>query len=100
MGAFWAATAPAASTASVVGARALAQAIALAGHLHQDGLGQKTIENGGGGRDVAEEDALILRRPIRRDERGRGFVATHKDLEEVLGRIRAELFHPEVFEHE
>ena len=101
MGAFWASTAPAASTASVVGrARALAQAITLAGHLHQNRMRQKAIENRRGRRDIAEEEAPILRRPIRRDERGRGFVATHEDLEEILGRTRAKLLHSEIFENE
>src|SRR5437773_1418381 len=52
------------------------------------------------GRDVAEEDAPVLGRSIRGDERRRGFVATHKHFEEILGGIRSELLHAEVFEHE
>src|SRR5207342_3572710 len=51
-------------------------------------------------RDVAEEEPPILRRSIRRDEGGRRFMATHEDLEEVLGRIRAELLHAEVLEYQ
>ena len=54
-----------ASTASVVErTRALPQAIALAGHLDQHRVRQEAIENRRGRRDVAEEDAPILRRPI------------------------------------
>ena len=90
VGAFWASTAPAASTASVVvgRTRALPQAIALAGHLDDRRVREEAIENRGGRGHVAEEDAPILRRPIRRDQRRRRFVTPHKDLEEVLGRIR------------
>ena len=47
---------------------------------------------------VAEEDAPVLRRAIRRDQGGRRFVTTHKDLEEIFGCIRGEFLHPEVFE--
>jgi hypothetical protein len=70
VGAVWASTAPTASTASVVGgARALAEAVALTGHLHDGGVCQEAIENGGRGRYVAKEDAPILRRSICRNQR-------------------------------
>ena len=93
---------PAASTASVVvgRTRALPEPIALAGHLDDRRVGEEAIENRGRRGHVAEEDAPILRRPIRRDQRRRRFVTPHKDLEEVLGRIRGELLHAEVFEDE
>src|SRR6185437_13389071 len=91
----------AAYTASVVGrARPLAQPVALADHLDDRGVREETIENRRRGGHVAEEDAPILRRPIRRDECRRGFVASHEDFEEVLRRIRGELRHAEVFQDE
>ena len=86
---------------SVIGcARSLPKSIAFAGHLNDRGVREEAIEDRGGGRDVAEKDPPILRRPIGGDERRGGFVPTHEDLQEILGRIRAELFHPEVFKDE
>ena len=72
VGAFSASTAAAPSTASVVGGtHALPQSIALPGHLDEGGVREEAIENRGRGGDVAQEDAPILGRPIRRDERRR-----------------------------
>ena len=65
--------APAASTASVVLATgALAQSIALAGHLDDGRVREKPIKDGGRRGDIAEKNTPVLRRAIRRDERGRG----------------------------
>ena len=65
VGAVCASTAPAASTASVVGStRALSKPVALAGHLDDRGVREETIENRRGRGDVAEKDAPVLRRPI------------------------------------
>jgi hypothetical protein len=61
---------------------------------------EKAIENSRGRRHIAEKDTPILRGTIGRNEGRRGFVAPDKDLEEVLGRIRGELLHPEVFQDE
>ena len=49
---------------------------------------------------VTEKDAPVLRRSIRGDECRRRFVTADEDLEQVLGRVGAELLHAEVFEHE
>ena len=63
VGAFVASTAAAPSTASVVGrTRPLAQPIALAGHLHDGRVREEAIQDRGRGRDVAEENAPVLRR--------------------------------------
>jgi hypothetical protein len=65
VGAFWASTAAAPSTASVVGGRrALAQSIALSGQLDDGGVREEAIEDRGRGGDVAEEDAPVLGRSI------------------------------------
>src|SRR5512135_410795 len=40
---------------------ALAQPIALPGHLDDGGVDQKAVQDGGGGRHVAEKDAPALR---------------------------------------
>ena len=40
---------------------ALVHAVALALHLDELGVGEEAIEDGGGGGDVAEEDAPVLR---------------------------------------
>ena len=101
VGAFWASTAAAPSTASVVRRTcALPQSIALPGHLDEGRVCEEAIKDRGRGGDVAEEDPPILRRPIRGDERRRGFVPADKDFQEIFGRIRSELLHPKVFEHE
>jgi hypothetical protein len=101
VGAVCASTVPSASTASVVGgARALAQTIAFPHHLDNGRVREEAIENRGCGRDVAEEHAPILCRTVGGNERRCSFVPTHKDLQEVLGRVRSELLHPKVFEHE
>ena len=80
--------------------RPLAQPIALAGYLHDGGVREEAIEDRGRGRDVAEKNAPVLGRSIRGDERRRRFMPTHEDLQEILGRVRSELFHAEVLEHE
>src|SRR5207247_1432933 len=42
----------------------------------------------------------VLRRSIRRDHRGRRFMTTDEDLEQVFGGRRAEPLHAEILEHE
>jgi hypothetical protein len=101
VGAFWASTAAAPSTASVLSRPgALPQSIALARHLDDDGVREEAIENRRCRRDVAEEDPPVLRRSIGRDERRRRFVPAHEDFQEVLGGVRSQLLHPEVLEHQ
>jgi predicted ATPase with chaperone activity len=47
---------------------------------------------------VAEEDAPILRRTIRGDERRRRFVAPDEDFQQILGGRGPEFLHPKIFE--
>lgn len=82
------------------GTRPLPQPVALARHGHDRGVGQEAIEDRRGGRHVAEKDAPVLRGPIRRNERRRGFVPADEDFQEVLRGGRAELLHPEILEDE
>jgi hypothetical protein len=65
VGAFWASTAAAPSTASGVGrTRSLAEPIAFAGERHDGRVREEAIEDRRGRRDITEEDAPILRWPI------------------------------------
>src|SRR5215813_5437042 len=101
VGAFLASTAPSASIASVVrGARALAESIALAGHLYDRRVGEEPVQDRGRRRHIAEKDTPVLRRSIRGDQCRCGFVTTDEDLEEILGGVRSELLHAEIFQHE
>src|SRR5688500_9728276 len=54
--------------------RPLPQPIALAGHLNDGCVREEAIEDRGRGRDVAEENAPVLGRSIRGDERRRRFM--------------------------
>src|SRR6266542_2105362 len=64
------------------------------------GMMEQPIEQRGDGGGVAEELAPVFHGTIRRDERGRFFVATHDDLEEILGRGVRQLAHGEIVDQE
>ena len=59
--------------------RPLAQPIALAGHRHDGRVRDEAIEDRGRGRDVAEEDAPVLGRSVRGNQRRRGFMPADED---------------------
>ena len=56
------------------------------------------MEDGGGGGDIAEKGAPVLGGSMRRDDGGCVLVAAHEDLEQVLGRGRAQLVHAEILD--
>jgi len=78
----------------------LVEAKALTLHLYHVGESQEAVEDSRGRRDIAEELPPILSRAIGCDERRRRFMATDKNLQEVLGSTGTELLHAEVLQHQ
>ena len=61
---------------------------------------EEAIEEGRHGRGVAEQLPPVVHGTIRREQRGRPFVAAHDELEEVLGGGVGEPAHAEVIDDE
>ena len=82
------------------GATAQAQPIALPDYLEDRGVREKAVEDRGRRRDVAQEQAPVLRGSVGGDQCRCRFMAAHEHFEEVFCCGRAEFLHPEVFEDE
>src|SRR5881628_494357 len=60
------------------------------------GVVEEAIEERADGRDIAEQFAPVLHRPVRDEQRAHPLVAPLNQLEEIFGRGRGELAHAEV----
>ena len=60
------------------------QPVAAAGDGDDLGMMQEPVEDGGGGRHIADQLAPVLQRPIGGHHRGFGFVPPHDDLKQVF----------------
>ena len=61
---------------------------------------EQAVEERGDGRGVAEELAPVVDGAVRREDRGGALVASHDELEEVLGGGVGQLAHAEVVDDE
>jgi hypothetical protein len=69
---------------------------APAGEGDDAGVVEEAVEDGGGGRDVADQLAPVLEGPIGSHEGGPVFVAAHDDLEQVLSGVLGQLLESHV----
>jgi hypothetical protein len=66
------------------GARLTPQPVAFAGDLDDLGVLEDAVEDGGGGRNVADQLAPVFQWAVGGHHRGADFVTPHDDLEQVL----------------
>ena len=82
------------------GIDAVLEAVGSSGDVDDIGVVEESVEDGGGGRDVADEFAPLLDWAVGGHEGGPVFVTAHDDLEEVLAGTGWEEFDAHVIENE
>ena len=68
--------------------------------FEQMAMMQQAVEQGADGRGVAQQLAPVLDGAVGSDQAGSAFIATHDDLQQILGRGEWELAHAQVIEDE
>ena len=79
---------------------AVPEAIALAGDVDDCGVLQEPIQNGGGGRHVADQLGPVLQRTIAGHHRRTILVPAHDDLQQAFAAAPGKLFHSHVVDNE